>query len=55
MKRNKTIARKMRAGRHTYSKAGKRPCLHCQQVTRDSREAATRGKPATLEPIVRAL
>lgn len=46
MKRNKQMARKMRAGRHTYSKRGKKPCQHCQDITRKSREAAMRGESA---------
>lgn len=51
MKRNKMVARKLRAGRHGYSKQKKRPCSHCQQVTRDSRENAGRRKPTDPEPV----
>lgn len=51
MKRNKMIARKLRAGRHTYSKTRKRPCAHCQQVTRENRERAQRGQVRALDPM----
>jgi hypothetical protein len=51
MKRNKKIARNMRAGKHGYSKAGKKPCQHCQAVTRDSRERAVKGRPVDPVPV----
>lgn len=50
-KRNKAIARKLRAGRHTYSKTGKKPCAHCQDMTRNNRAAAQRGAIRALSPL----
>jgi hypothetical protein len=40
MKRNKTTARKMRGGKSPYAKHAKRPCPHCQDITRADRKAA---------------
>ncbi len=44
MKRNKTNARHNGGGMSPYRRYKKRPCTHCVQVTRESREAAMRGE-----------
>lgn len=44
MKRNKTNARENGGGVSPYRKKQKRPCQHCQDVTKRDREAAMRGE-----------
>jgi hypothetical protein len=51
VKRNKTTARKGRSGMSPYNRYKKRPCQHCQDITRHSAERAQRGAARALPPI----
>lgn len=54
MKRNKTTARVGRSGASPYAKHKKRPCQHCQAITQDSRNRASRGEGRRMEAIEEA-